>query len=78
MKDPLAEALLSAEKGRRYRMKLEVLFGDRPEVLEALREMKRRGHSYRSMARALSAHLENDSVSPNAVMNWFEKDGAYD
>jgi hypothetical protein len=74
MSDPLAEALLTDDVPKQLRrFKVVELFGDRPEVLEAIRELRRRGVSYRQMSKRVQ-QISGEYVTPNAFMNWLDSE----
>lgn len=54
-------------------MLIDRLWGDRPEVLDAIRDAHRRGVSTKSIARMLS---EEHPVSDSAVANWLQKNAS--
>jgi hypothetical protein len=70
----IVDALLSAESGQGGRnFRLQELFGDQPEVLDAVRTLRARGVSYRSIGKKI-AEVTGHYVSPNSVQNWLEYD----
>lgn len=55
-------------------MRVPLLFGDRPEVLDAIRAARRdRGASWQAIAELLSKHGQR--VSSTAVRNWLVSEG---
>ena len=77
MTNPIADQLLTAESGqggRRFRM-LE-LFGDQPDVLDAVRTLRKRGVSWRSISKKIH-EVTGHYVAPNAIMNWVDHDERY-
>jgi hypothetical protein len=75
--DPLTAALdaldLSDDNGKR--MKVDVLFGDRPDVLDSIRRARRdRGTTFVQIARTLSAAAPM-RVSEKAVASWLHSQG---
>lgn len=74
MADPLAEALLATDSRKPEKRRIIRLFGDRPEVLEAIKTMRQRGHSYRVIADVLTKNGD-ESVSPNAVQRFLDDEG---
>lgn len=76
--DPLAEAIASASGSGGKALKVDVVFGDRPEVLDAVRAARRRKPpvSYRTLGRMLTAGSKTDDnpdgtlISEGAVYNW--------
>ena len=78
--DPLADALASlGPSGHSSKPKVEILFGDRPAVLDAIRAARARHVSYVSIAKLLTADLQSSgdggSIGDNAVKKWCEKNG---
>ena len=53
--------------------KVDYLFGDKPDVIEAIIEARKRRCSFRQIAMALST--EDQTVSPGAVQNWLAAKG---
>jgi hypothetical protein len=73
--DPIVAALDSAlPTAGGQRPKLLVLYGDRPEVLEAVvRARTSRGLSYEAIAKVLTKNApEGESVSAGAVKKWLD------
>jgi hypothetical protein len=74
--DPLAAALESIG-GRRaggLPLKVDVLYGDRPEVLDAIRSARRDKHlSFEQIAEALSSG--GASITDGAVSKWLKREG---
>lgn len=78
--DPLAAALANLDRvGSTSRPKVDVLWGDRPAVLDAIREARRRHVSYGAIAKILTADLAangiDDSIGESAVKTWCNKNG---
>jgi hypothetical protein len=72
--DPLASALGDLVPPRSgAKPKIPQLFADRPDVLEGIRQARRRGVSPRSIAQALSS--DGIYVSEGAVRGWLNKQG---
>jgi hypothetical protein len=75
MSDPIAEALLTEETdtktGRTFRV-LE-LFGDQPEVLDAIRQLRLSGVSYRQLSKRVKK-VTGHYVAPGAFLNWLESE----
>jgi hypothetical protein len=73
MSDPIAEALLTEETdpkgGRKFRV--VELFGDQPEVLDAIRQLRLSGVSYRQLSKRVKK-VTGHHVTPNAFMNWLD------
>lgn len=53
--------------------KIVVLFGDQPDVLEAIREARKRKCSYAQIAKTLSTPVM--PVSESAVKSWLQTQG---
>jgi len=54
--------------------KITTLFGDRPEVLDAMRRARARGVSYRTIANVLSAELPaGQSIAEGSVFHWLSR-----
>lgn len=53
--------------------KIVMLFGDQPDVLEAIREARRRRCSYAQIAKTLSS--PDAAVSESAVKSWLQAQG---
>jgi ribosome-binding protein aMBF1 (putative translation factor) len=74
--DPLVAAL-DAVAGRRtggLPLKIDALYGERPEVLDAIRSARRDKHlSYEQIAEALST--AGDSITDGAVSKWLKREG---
>jgi hypothetical protein len=75
--DPLTAALdaleMSGDNGKR--MKIDVLFGDRPDVLDSIRRARRdRGTTFVQIARTLSA-ASPMKVNEKAVAGWLRSQG---
>lgn len=72
--DSLAEKL-NATAGPAKLTGVERIFGDRPEVLEAIKSARRdRKLSYQTIATTLSTEADI-SISDGAVRNWLSKNG---
>ena len=72
--DPLVAALKATgtqKCGRQLRI-IE-LFGDRPDVLDAIRDARRRGVSCATIARTLST--PEQTVCSNSVDIWYRRHG---
>jgi hypothetical protein len=73
--DPLIAALAAAPTktdGRAF--KVDRLFGDRPEVLDAIRANHARGVTSATLAEVLTASLDGaDSISDSAIDSWLKK-----
>jgi len=77
MSDQTVTRLLAAESGqggRRFRM-LE-LFGDQPDVLDAVRTLRKRNVSWRAISKKIH-EVTGHYVAPNAIMNWVDYDERY-
>lgn len=74
-RDALAEALLNAEPAASKSVgRIEQLFGDRPEVLDAIIVLRRdKKFQYSEIARLLSS--EGKIVRPDSVKNWLAGKG---
>jgi hypothetical protein len=71
--DPLAAALAAVEVVREGRkLQVDIIFGDRPEVLEGIKAAHRRGISPDRIATTLS---QEQRVSAGAVKNWLRVNG---
>ena len=72
--DPLLAALAAAPTLRGgHRLRVLVLFGDRPDVLAAIREHHARGVSPQQIAEILTANLpDGQSISDSAVERWLK------
>lgn len=70
--DPLAEALgsLPSNMAGMHVLKIDHLFGSRPDVLESVKAAKARGVSAGAIADALSR--DGTPVSSSAVENWLK------
>lgn len=77
MTDPLAEALLGQKEAptNRTTLKMLVLFGDRPEVLEACKTLRQRGWSAQSISKAINQQIAPDRVSLSSVYRWLQYEG---
>jgi len=74
MTDALAKKLSEATPARSgHKLRIEELFGDRPDVLEAIIAARKRGLSSRVIADVLSA--EGEKVADGAVTNWLRSQG---
>ena len=78
--DPLAAALAQlAPSGSSSRPKVDVLWGDRPAVLDAIRAARDRHVSYAAIAKILTADLRargiDDSIGESAIKTWCSKNG---
>lgn len=76
-KDPLADALAQLQgSGSGSEMKVDAIFGDRPEVLRAIRDARQRKPpaSFKAISSLLSADCRQ-RVSEGAVQNWCIKEG---
>lgn len=74
--DPLAIALDLAERGRSGgpEGRVVALFGDRPDVLDAIRRARTdRKLSYAQIAKVLSA--DGEPLSEGAVKSWLTRQG---
>jgi hypothetical protein len=74
--DPLADALdaLDASYDGSKTLKLDALFGDRPEVLESVRRARGRKVTFVEIARKLSSGAPV-KVSEKAVAAWLHSQG---
>ena len=78
--DPLADALASlGPSGSSSKPKVDVLFGDRPAVADAIRDARKRHVSFAAIAKLLTADLArngiDDSIGESAVKTWCNKNG---
>jgi len=74
MKSDLIASLESLEpRGNRNVHRIVVLFGDQPEVLDAIRQARARKCSFGQIAKALST--PSTIVSAHAVQNWLAAQG---
>lgn len=74
--DPLAVALDLVERGRNggTEGRVVALFGDRPDVLDAIRRARLdRKLSYAQIAKVLSA--DGEPISEGAVKSWLSRQG---
>lgn len=74
--DPLAVALDMIERGATggTQGKIVALFGDRPDVLDAIVRARRdRKLSYQQIAKVLSA--DGEPISAGAVQSWLSRQG---
>lgn len=73
--DPLAKALAAASPGTGgTKPRVLVLFGDRPAVLDAIREARVTRHvSYGAIARILSA--DGQPIGEGSVKTWLRSEG---
>jgi hypothetical protein len=70
----IVDALLTAESGKDGReFRVLELFGDQPEILDAVRTLRARGVSYRSISKKIT-EVTGHYVSANGVQNWLEHD----
>lgn len=67
-KDLIAELKAAGRSTGGTRSKIDVLFGDQPDVLEAIRAARANGASHATIARILSS--DDQSVKEGAVRNW--------
>jgi hypothetical protein len=75
--DPIAAALdaVASPSGSGQTPKVEMLFGDRPAVLEAIKRARRdRQLSYQQIATALCVE-DGVTLSSSAVKNWLSRQG---
>lgn len=71
--DPLAAAMLTATPPRiGAKGKIEAVWGDRPEVLEAIRELRRQGRSFGFIADLLG---QEEQVNASTVQKWLREQG---
>jgi hypothetical protein len=75
MSDPIAEALLAEETDPKDSRKFRVveLFGDQPDVLDAIRKLRLSGVSYRQLSKRVKK-VTGHYVAPGAFMNWLESE----
>lgn len=70
--DPLVAALAGAKKGKCGRtLRIVELFGDRPDVLQAIRDARDRGASARTIAELLSTPEE--PICSGSVTEWLRR-----
>ena len=75
--DPIAAALdgIASPSGSGQTPKVEMLFGDRPAVLDAIKRARaERSLSYQQIATALCVE-DGITVSASAVKNWLNRNG---
>jgi hypothetical protein len=73
--DPLVDALAGAvNKSCRPPLRVDALFGDQPERLEAIRDAYRRGISIRTIAETVTK-VSGESLSYNALDAWLKREG---
>lgn len=75
--DPLAAALDAAHDEHRHtnRSKIEILFGERPEVLDSIRRARReRKLSYAQIARVLTRE-SGTRITDGVVSGWLATQG---
>lgn len=71
----LVSALTDLAPGTPVRgLLLDNMFSDRPEVLDAVRDARRRGVPYATIAVTIS-RIEGVTVSASAVRNWVKAQG---
>lgn len=69
--DELNAAAPSASGGTTS--KVERYFGDQPDVLNAIKNAAARGVPFAAISDKLSARIEGDSISADAVRSWVKK-----
>lgn len=73
--DPLVDALaVATNKSCRPPMRVDQLFGDNPERLEAIRDAYRRGINIRTIAETVSK-ISGETLSYNALDAWLKREG---
>lgn len=79
MSDPLAVLLGNATmQNGGTKLKVDVLFGDRPDVLTAIKKARvERKLGFQTIARLISAAEPKNSISDTAVENWLKAQGIY-
>ena len=72
--DELAAAMLAEPPGKAATSvhKVVAMFGDRPDVLDAIRTLRGQGYTYERIAAIVNKHNKPETISPEAIRNWLK------
>lgn len=72
--DPRIAALAATKRGRAGRtLRVNELFADQPDILDAIRDARRGGASFRTIAEVLSTPEQH--ICAGAVDEWYRQHG---